>query len=52
VELEAWSETAIAELCERENARLLVVPPTQQLEWRTLLMNIIDRVPCSLLRLD
>ena len=52
VELEAWSETAIAELCEREHARLLVVPPTQRLEWRTLLINIIDRVPCSLLRLD
>jgi hypothetical protein len=50
--LDAWTEDGIAALCERENARLLVVPPTEKLDWRALLLNTIDRVPCSLLRLD
>jgi hypothetical protein len=52
VVLDAWTEDAIAALCERENARLLVVPHTEKLDWRALLVNTIDRVPCSLLRLD
>jgi hypothetical protein len=52
IELEPWTEAAIAVLCERENARLLVLPPTEKLDWRTLLVNMIDRLPCSLLRLD
>ncbi len=52
VHLDAWSEDAVAALCDREDARLLVLPPTQRLDWRALLMNVVDRVPCSLLRLD
>jgi hypothetical protein len=52
IRLDAWTEEAIAALCERENARLLVVPPTEKLDWRALLLNTIDRLPCSLLRLD
>ncbi len=52
IRLDSWTEDAIAALCERQNARLLVVPPTERLDWRALLLNIIDRVPCSLLRLD
>jgi hypothetical protein len=52
IELPSWTETAIAQMCERENARLLVVPPTERLDWRALLLNTVDRVPCSLLRLD
>lgn len=52
VHLDAWSEDAVAALCDKENARLLVLPPTERLDWRTLLMNMVDRVPCSLLRLD
>ena len=52
VHLDAWSEDAVAALCDREDARLLVLPPTERLDWRALLMNVVDRVPCSLLRLD
>jgi hypothetical protein len=52
VHLDAWSEDAVAALCDQEDARLLVLPPTEKLDWRALLMNIVDRVPCSLLRLD
>jgi hypothetical protein len=52
VHLDAWSEDAVAALCDQEDARLLVLPPTERLDWRALLMNIVDRVPCSLLRLD
>jgi hypothetical protein len=50
--LRSWTEDAIVDLCEREQARLLVLPPTQKLDWRALLLRLIDRVPCSLLRLD
>lgn len=52
VHLDAWSEDAVAALCDREDARLLVLPPTERLDWRALLMNVVDRVPCSLLRLE
>ena len=45
-----WSEDAIVDLCESEDARLLVMPPTDDLDWRALLTRLIDRVRCSLLR--
>lgn len=51
VTLDEWSEEAIAGLCEKEDARLLVVPPTEKLQWQQLLLNLVDRVPCSLMRL-
>ena len=50
--LDEWTEEAIAELCEREDARLLVLAPTPRLDWRELLVNLADRLPCSLLTLD
>ena len=50
--MSSWTENAIVDLCETEDARLLVLPPTTDLDWRTLLLRLIDRVSCSLLRLD
>ena len=52
VTLENWSEGTIAQLCERENARLLVLSRSEHLDWRTLLVYLVDRLPCSLLRLE
>ena len=49
--LDNWSEDAIVDLCESEDARLLVMPPTDDLDWRALLTRLIDRVRCSLLRI-
>ncbi len=51
VVLESWSEDALGELCENEDARLLVVPPTENLDWQKLVLSLVDRAPCSLLRL-
>ena len=45
-----WRESAIVDLCESEDARLLVLSATH-LNWQALLMGLIDRVSCSLLRL-
>ena len=45
-----WSESAIVDLCESADARLLVLSATH-LDWQALLMGLIDRVSCSLLRL-
>jgi hypothetical protein len=49
--LSSWTEDAIVDLCEIEDARLLVLPPTDDLDWRALLTQLIDRVRCSLLRI-
>jgi hypothetical protein len=50
--LSNWTEDAIVDLCETEDARLLVLPPTDDLDWRALLTRLIDRVRCSLLRIE
>jgi hypothetical protein len=52
VVLAEWTEAAIVALCESADARLLVVPPVDGLDWRTLLVNLVDRLSCSLLRLE
>jgi hypothetical protein len=46
-----WSEDAIANLCMRHDARLLIVPPDTGLETGALLTGLLDRLPCSLLKL-
>jgi len=50
-ELEAWDETAVAELCQAADARLLVTPASTDVDWSELLVTLVDRVPCSLLKL-
>ena len=50
ITLPEWTESAIVNLCEMEAARLLVLSTTQ-LDWQALLIGLIDRVSCSLLRL-
>ncbi len=50
-DVENWTEAALVELCEAADARLLVLPPTEQLDWRDLLTRLVDRLSCSLLRL-
>ncbi|MCB1685864.1 MAG: hypothetical protein KDI31_15325 [Pseudomonadales bacterium] len=52
VRLSDWGETGIVALCEREDARLLVLSPSKQLDWRNLLVRLMDRLSCSLLRLE
>jgi hypothetical protein len=50
--LQEWTEAAIVDLCETSEARLLVVPAGQHLDWRTMLLRLVDRLSCSLLRLE
>ena len=52
VTLGHWNEDAIVDLCESEDARLLVVARAEALDWRELLARLIDRVRCSLLRME
>jgi hypothetical protein len=51
VALPAWTEEAIADLCLAEDARLLVVPRTENLDLSELLPQLMDRLPCSVLQL-
>lgn len=51
VALRDWTERSIVDLCESAHARLLVLPSTDRLDWRALLLKLVDRVSCSLLRL-
>ena len=50
--LPEWTEAAIVDLCETSDARLLVVPAGQHIDWRTMLLRLVDRLSCSLLKLD
>ena len=52
VMLRHWDEDAIVDLCAAVDARLLVVSRGKELDWRELLARLIDRVRCSLLRLE
>lgn len=49
--IDNWNEETLVNLCESADARLLVLPPTDQLDWRSLLTGLADRLSCSLLRL-
>jgi hypothetical protein len=51
VRIADWSEDAIAELCLQRDARLLIVRGDQTLDVATLLTRLMDRLPCSLLKL-
>jgi hypothetical protein len=51
VRLSEWSEDMIAELCLRRDARLLIVTRDATLDTATLLASLLDRLPCSLLKL-
>ncbi len=46
-----WDEESIAELCLAEDARLLVLPELSDLDWTELLVSLMDRLPCSVLKL-
>lgn len=51
VRLSDRSEDAIADLCQQRDARLLIVPGDDDLDTATLLTGLMDRLPCSLLKL-
>jgi hypothetical protein len=51
VRVRDWSEDTIADLCLAADARLLILPAQQPLQWSELLMHLMDRLPCSLLKL-
>ncbi|MDZ7669002.1 MAG: hypothetical protein U5Q16_06100, partial [Gammaproteobacteria bacterium] len=46
-----WEEESIADLCLAEDARLLIVPATGQFHWAGLIASLMDRLPCSVLKL-
>jgi hypothetical protein len=46
-----WQEETIADLCLAEDARLLIVSATGQLDWPQLIASLMDRLPCSVLKL-
>ncbi|HEX7036892.1 MAG TPA: hypothetical protein VF210_14040 [Pseudomonadales bacterium] len=50
-QLTALDEQAIADLCLREDARLLVLPELPDFDWAELLLSLTDRLPCSILKL-
>lgn len=50
-QLDDRREQTIAELCLREDARLLIVPDDDDLDWKELLLSLMDKLPCSLLKL-
>lgn len=50
-QLTSLDEQAIADLCLREDARLLVLPELPGLDWAELLLTLTDRLPCSILKL-
>lgn len=50
-QLPRWEEQSIAELCLREDARVLVLSQLGDLDWTALVGSLVDRLPCSLLKL-
>jgi hypothetical protein len=50
-QLTRWDAESVADLCLREDARLLVLPELPDLDWAELLVSLMDRLPCSLLKL-
>ncbi len=50
VHLQSWSEEAIVQLCEREDARLLVLSEVPGVDWRGLVPALAQRLSCSLLK--
>jgi hypothetical protein len=50
-QLADWDEETIADLCLEQDARLLVMPQLRDLDWAELLVSLMDKLPCSLLKL-
>jgi len=51
VRLTEWTEDAIAHLCLVQDARLLITPGDDSFDTTALLCSLMDRLPCSLLKL-
>ena len=51
VRLTHWTEDSIADLCLVRDARLLILPGDESLDAGALLARLMDRLPCSLLKL-
>ena len=47
----AWDEEALASLCQKHDARLLVLSRSDAPQLTSMLPKLMDRVPCSILRL-
>jgi hypothetical protein len=47
-----WREATIADLCLTEDARLLMIDARDDLDWSELLVSLVDKLPCSLLKLS
>ncbi len=45
------SESALINLCEQHDARVLVIPATPGVDWNSLLAGLLDKLSCSLFRL-
>lgn len=50
-QLGSMDEEGIARVCLAEDARLLVIPARADLDWSELLVSLMDKLPCSLLKL-
>lgn len=46
-----WNVESLSRLCSMQNARLLIFSQTEHLQMANLLPSMMDRVPCSILRL-
>ncbi|MEQ8861042.1 MAG: hypothetical protein RIC56_20535 [Pseudomonadales bacterium] len=51
-QLADWEEDTIARLCVAVDARLLVLPARSDVDLAELLVSLMDRLPCSLLKLS
>lgn len=51
VQIESVSEQSLFDLCHRHDAQLLVIPHMEELNWPSLLVNLLNNLSCSLLRL-
>ena len=48
--LDAWTQRGIVDLCEAEDARLLVLPELEQIDWQQLVPALAERLSCSVLK--
>jgi hypothetical protein len=46
------NEASLIDLCYSQDARLLVMPPVEGLDWQQLLIGLLDKLSCSLLLLN
>jgi hypothetical protein len=50
VNINTISEKSLIHLCQRYDARLLVLPEVDSLDWQALLASLLNNLSCSLLR--